>query len=371
MDHRKNLASGPAILVTGGAGYVGAHTAKALAERGYIPIVFDNLSSGHREAVRWGPFVHGDIRDSKGLFEVMEIYKVQAVIHFASLIEVGRSVARPDLFWEQNLTGSANLLAVMKTLGVTRLVFSSSAAVYGQPNRSALQAIVETDTKDPSSPYGDTKLACERLIAAHAKAFGMTTIALRYFNASGADPSGLIGEAHHPETHLIPLAIASALSGKKPLTVFGDDFDTPDGTCIRDYIHVSDLAQAHIAALESALPVGAFEAVNVGAGHGHSVTDVLKAVGRVSGRPVPFIMGKRRPGDPPGLVADPSLAKELFGWSARNRISTRSLRMRIGGIVIPLTVPTRRRVRPWVLRQHKMMRFKLRREDNKHYSKCS
>jgi UDP-glucose-4-epimerase GalE len=309
-------ASRGAVLVTGGAGYIGAHTAKALAEQGFRPVVFDNLSSGFREAVRWGEFVHGDIRDARALRETMEAHGVRQVIHFASLIEVGRSVVRPDLFYDVNVTGTASLLGAVKDCGVERLVFSSSAAVYGQPEGlSAHDLLTETLPTAPTSPYGDTKLACERMIAAYCQAFGLSAVALRYFNAAGADPSGLIGEAHDPETHLIPLAIAATLGHGKPLTVFGQDFPTPDGTCLRDYIHVVDLAAAHVAALTVDLPAGRFEAVNVGAGHGYSVLEVIGAVERALGRPVPHSVGGRRAGDPPGLVADPTRANQLLRWS--------------------------------------------------------
>jgi len=307
----------PAVLVTGGAGYIGAHTAKALHEQGFLPVVYDNLSSGFREAVRWGPFVHGDIRDRAALGEAMETHGVKAVIHFAGLIEVGRSVARPDLFWDVNVAGATSLLMVMRERGVGRLVFSSSAAVYGQGARGALETIGEDAEKAPASPYGDTKLTAEWMIQAQCRAYGLTAVALRYFNAAGADPSGLIGEAHEPETHLIPLAIAAALGDGKPLTVFGQDFDTPDGTCLRDYIHVSDLAAAHVAALDVDLPAGAFEAVNVGTGQGRSVSEVVEAVGRAAGSAVPHTLGARRAGDPPSLVADPRRALELLGWTPR------------------------------------------------------
>ena len=305
-----------AVLVTGGAGYIGAHTAKALHELGYFPVVYDSLSSGFREAVRWGAFVHGDIRDSRALGEAMETHGVKAVIHFAGLIEVGRSTVKPDLFWEHNVSGTVSLLSTMREKGVNRLVFSSSAAVYGQGGRGPLESIPESAPKAPASPYGDTKLACEWLIDAQCRAYGLTAVALRYFNAAAADPSGLIGEAHEPESHLIPLAIAAALGDGKPLTVFGDDFDTPDGTCLRDYIHVNDLAAAHVAAIEADLPTGAFEAVNVGTGKGASVLEVVEAVGRAVGRPVPHSIGARRAGDPPSLVADPSRAEALLGWKA-------------------------------------------------------
>ena len=305
------------VLVTGGAGYIGAHTAKALRERGFLPVVYDNLSSGFREAVRWGPLVHGDIRDRTALLDTIDTYGVTAVIHFAGLIEVGRSVSRPDLFWDVNVGGTATVLAAMRERAIPHLVFSSSAAVYGQSGRAALEPIPESAEKAPASCYGDTKLAGERLIEAHCRAFGHSAVALRYFNAAGADPSGGIGEAHEPETHLIPLAIAAALEGGKPLTVFGDDFATPDGTCLRDYVHVNDLAAAHVAALEVELQRGAFEPVNIGTGRGHSVREVVEAVGYAVGRPVPHSVGPRREGDPPSLVADGSRAKDLLAWEPR------------------------------------------------------
>lgn len=310
--------SKPAVLVTGGAGYIGAHTAKALSEQGFFPVVYDSLSSGFREAVRWGAFVHGDIRDGRALGEAFSEFGVKSVIHFAGLIEVGRSVVQPDLFWDVNVAGTVSLLSAMREHGVERLVFSSSAAVYGQGGRGPLEAIPEDAPKAPASPYGDTKLAAEWMIQAQCRAYGLTAVALRYFNAAAADPSGLIGEAHEPETHLIPLAIAAALGEGKPLTVFGDDFDTPDGTCLRDYIHVNDLAAAHVAALKVELSTGAFEAVNVGTGHGHSVRDVVEAVARAAGRAVPHSIGGRRAGDPPSLVADPSRAKALLGWEPQS-----------------------------------------------------
>jgi UDP-glucose 4-epimerase/UDP-arabinose 4-epimerase len=303
------------VLITGGAGFIGAHTAKALSEAGLTPVVYDNLSSGWREAVRWGPLIHGDIRDERALREAMQTHQVKAVIHFASLIEVGRSVARPDLFYEHNVRGTATLLAAMRAEKVGRLVFSSSAAVYGQAGRGPLESIPEDAPKDPASPYGDTKLACERMIAAHCRAFGLSAVALRYFNAAGADPSGMIGEAHAPETHLIPLVIHAALGTGKPLTVFGGDFDTPDGTCLRDYIHVNDLAAAHLAALKVEMSDGAFEAVNVGVGKGASVLEVIAAVERELGRPAPHSVGDRREGDPASLVAQVVRARQVLDWT--------------------------------------------------------
>lgn len=305
------------VLVVGGAGYIGAQTAKALAEAGRQVVVFDNLTSGFREAVLWGPLRVGDVRDGAALREVMRDFRPSSVIHFASLIEVGRSVTRPDQFYDVNVVGTHVLLQAMRDCSVSRLVFSSSAAVYGAPPPgSAAETFEEAQTKSPLSPYGQTKLACEAMIADYARAFGLSAVALRYFNAAGADPSGIIGEAHEPETHLIPLALDAALGSGPPLTVFGDDFPTPDGTCLRDYIHVVDLALAHKAALEAPLSAGQFEAVNVGTGEGRSVREVLAAVEAEIGRSVPSRTGPRRPGDPPQLVADPGLAQRLLGWSA-------------------------------------------------------
>lgn len=275
-------------------GYIGAHTAKALAEAGYRPVVFDNLGSGHRQAVRWGPFVHGDIRDGRALREAIAEHGVAGAIHFAGLIEVGRSMVRPDLFYEHNVTGTAVLLAALKVAGVGRLVFSSSAAVYGE-----------------------TKLIGERMIEAHCRAFGLAAVALRYFNAAGANTGGLIGEAHNPETHLIPLAINAGLGRGKPLTVFGRDFATPDGSCLRDYIHVGDLARAHVAALAAPMEAGDFLALTVGTGQGRSVMEVIAAVDRAPGRPTPYSVGARRAGDPASLVADPGLISRRLDWSAR------------------------------------------------------
>ena len=307
-------ASERVVLVTGGAGYIGAHTAKALRGRGYTPVVFDNLSSGFREAVRWGPFVHGDIRDTAAVVSAVEDHGVTAAIHFAGLIEVGRSASRPDLFWDVNVTGTARLLDAFRRTQVRRLVFSSSAAVYGA---TPLAHIPEDVAKLPVSPYGDTKLAGERLIEAHCRAFGLTAFALRYFNAAGADPSGTIGEAHEPETHLIPLAIAAARPDGRPLTIFGADFATPDGTCLRDYVHVQDLAAAHVAALEAVAPSHTFEAMNIGTGRGVSVREVIAAVTAAAGRDARCVMGPRRAGDPAVLVADPSRAIHRLGWTPR------------------------------------------------------
>ncbi len=305
-----------AVLVIGGAGYIGSHTSKALAASGWRPVVYDNLSTGFREAVLWGDFVQGDVGDRALLVETMRRHKVQAVIHFASLIEVGRSVERPDLFWRQNVAGVANLLEAMREAAVPRLIFSSTAAVYGDSAASG-SLLSEDLPKNPTSPYGDTKLAAERMIAAYCRAFGMTGLALRYFNAAGADPSGLIGEAHDPETHLIPLAIRAALGQGQPLKVFGDDFDTPDGSGVRDYIHVCDLADAHVAGLTPPIAPGEYQAVNVGTGKGCSVFEVIEQVEAALDRPVPRSLAPRRAGDPACLVADPSRAGSLLNWRPR------------------------------------------------------
>jgi UDP-glucose-4-epimerase GalE len=286
-----------------------------LAAAGWRPVAFDDLSLGHAEAARGFELIVGDVRDSTALARAIEANGVVAVIHLAGLIEVARSVSRPDLFWESNVVGTAALLSAMRECGVSRLVFSSSAAVYGQvPGARGDQPLTEDLPKNPTSPYGDTKLAGERMIAAHCAAFGSTAIALRYFNAAGADPSGEIGEAHEPETHLIPLAIEAALGKRPPLTVFGTDFPTADGTCVRDYIHVSDLAAAHVAALETTMAPRQFEALNVGTGRGWSVLEVIEAVERALGQPVPRTLGPRRAGDPPSLVADPARALARLNW---------------------------------------------------------
>jgi UDP-glucose-4-epimerase GalE len=302
------------VLVTGGAGYIGSHTCKALARSGYQPVVFDDLSNGHRAAVRWGPLVVGDVRDTGAVSACIRDHGISAVIHFAGLIEVGRSVQEPALFWDINLNGVASVLAAMRANSVERIVFSSTAAVYGQPQTIDGRPLVEDAVTAPINPYGDSKLAAERLIAAHARAHGIRGVALRYFNASGADPDGEIGEAHRPESHLIPLAIEAALGMGPPLTVFGQDFPTPDGACIRDYIHVADLALAHVLALEVPTGEAGFVAANLGLGRGLSVLEVIAAVSRAAGRQTPFVAGARRPGDPAVLVADAARARRLLNW---------------------------------------------------------
>jgi UDP-glucose-4-epimerase GalE len=308
------MSTGDAILVTGGAGYIGACTSKCLAEAGFHPVVFDDLSAGYAEAVRWGDFVRGDIRDTAALTAAMERHNVRSVIHFAGLISVADSVKRPDLFYDINVEGTRSVLTAMRQTRAERIVFSSSAAVYGNAPSSAGGLIAEDESKSPTSPYGDTKLAGEMMIAAYCAAFGLSGVALRYFNACGADASGHIGEAHSPETHLIPLAIDAAAGRRGPLTLFGEDYPTIDGTCVRDYIHVTDLAAAHLAAVRLDLPARAFRAFNVGTGQGYSVRQIIDAVGRAAGRAVPFTVGPRRPGDPASLVAYCSRAMADLGW---------------------------------------------------------
>jgi UDP-glucose-4-epimerase GalE len=301
------------ILVCGGAGYIGAHMCKMLAKNGHAPIAFDNLSTGHDWAVKWGPLVRGDLLDPAALAIAFREHRIDAVMHFAARSLVGESMREPGLYFRNNVAGTLNLLDAMRAAAVGKLVFSSTAAVYGDP---VYTPIDEAHPCAPINPYGWSKLMAERAIAEYCRAHGLRAVALRYFNAAGADASGQIGEAHEPETHLIPLAIAAALGEGKPLTVFGLDYDTPDGACLRDYIHVSDLAAAHVAALKAQLPAGAFEAANVGTGQGRSVLEVVDAVGRAVGKPVPHSIGARRAGDPPSLVADPSRAASLLGWRA-------------------------------------------------------
>ena len=305
------------VLVTGGAGYIGSHTCKALAAAGLRPVVYDDFSNGHRGAVQWGPMINGDVRDQPRLAEVMSKFEIGAVIHFAGLIEVGRSVVAPELFWDINLNGVAAVLGAMRETGIKRMVFSSTAAVYGQPGGSGLERLIESDPKAPINPYGDSKLAAERLIAAHTRAYGLEGVALRYFNAAGADPEGALGEAHACESHLIPLAIEAALGFGPPLTVHGGDYPTPDGGCLRDYVHVSDLARAHVLALTASLPETGFDAINLGAGTGRSVLEVIAAVDRATRRTTPYSVGARREGDPAALVADASRAEAVLGWRAR------------------------------------------------------
>lgn len=299
------------VLVTGGAGYVGSHACKALAAAGHEPVVFDNLSTGWRGAVRWGELVKGDLLDRDALQAAFRTHQPDAVMHFAALSTVGESVTRPDLYWRNNVTGSINLATAACDNGVRAIVFSSTCAIYGEAGGHTLS---EGDPQAPVSPYGATKLAIERMLADFHSAFGLRSVIFRYFNAAGADPDCEIGEDHRPETHLVPLVLDAASGRREAITIFGSDYPTPDGTCIRDYVHVSDLAQAHVLGLEWLLGGGEPLALNLGSGNGHSVRAVIEAARLVTGSRIPVIEGNRRPGDPPRLVSGSALAESVLGW---------------------------------------------------------
>ena len=301
------------ILVTGGAGYVGSHACKALAHAGYRPVAYDSLIRGHREAVRWGPLVQADLADAERLIDTLKRFDVAAVLHFAAFAYVGESVEQPGLYFRNNVANTLTLLEAMRASAVRHIVFSSSCATYGVPDRVP---IAESAPQRPVNPYGESKLMVERILHWHGSAHGVTHATLRYFNAAGADPDCEIGEDHQPETHLIPLVLEAAMGRRAGIDVLGTDYPTPDGSAIRDYIHVQDLAEAHVRALQLLLKGGLSITVNLGTGIGHSVREVIAAAERVTGRRVPRREAPRRSGDPPVLVADPSRARELLGWSA-------------------------------------------------------
>ena len=303
------------ILVTGGAGYIGSHTCKLLASEGFEPVVFDNFSRGHRDFVRWGQVIEGDIRDRALLREALRWVKPAAVIHFAAFAFVGESMADPGLYYDNNAGGTLSLLEAMRASGTGKLIVSSTCATYGEPTQ---MPISEDTPQAPINPYGDSKLTMERMCQAFGAAHGLKHVALRYFNACGADLDGEIGERHDPEPHLIPRVLMAANGETGPIRVFGSDYPTPDGTCIRDYIHVADLARAHVAAARHLLDGGAADAFNLGTGRGSSVTEVLSAAHAAAGRPVPYEVGPRRAGDPAELVADPAKARRVLGWQAGN-----------------------------------------------------
>ena len=308
------VPSRPAVLVTGGAGYVGSHACKALAAAGYLPVAYDNLVHGHRWAVRWGPLVVGDINDRDTLEQAIGSYRPHGVLHFAAFAYVGESVLDPQRYYQNNVAGTLTLLNAMLRHGVSHLVFSSTCATYGVPARSPID---ETQPQSPINPYGASKLMIERILRDYDAAYGLRSIALRYFNAAGADPDGDIGEAHDPETHLIPLAIQTALGLRPELQIFGNDYPTPDGTAIRDYIHVADLADAHVRALEYLQGGNSTAVANLGTGRGSSVSEVISAVERITGRSVRTHPTERRAGDPPELVADAALANAMLSWRPR------------------------------------------------------
>jgi len=299
------------ILVVGGAGYIGSHTVKMLASRGYNPVVYDNLSKGHRQAVEGLPFEEGDLGDKTRLKEVFQQYQIEAVMHFAAFIEVGESVKEPSKYYHNNVASVLNLLDAMQESGVKYFVFSSTAATFGEPVQPQIN---ESHPQQPINPYGNTKLMVEKMLEDFDRAYGLKSVALRYFNASGADDSGCIGESHTPETHLIPLVLQAA-AGKRPsIKVFGSDYPTPDGTCVRDYVHVNDLARAHILALEKMEKENKSLRYNLGSGRGFSVAELIQEAKAVTGVDFKVEYEARRAGDPAVLVADPSKAQAELGW---------------------------------------------------------
>jgi UDP-glucose-4-epimerase GalE len=303
------------ILVTGGAGYIGSHTCKALHNAGYTPVTFDSLVYGHREAVKWGPFIEGDLSDKVLLKKTLADHDIEAVIHFAAYAYVGESMEQPQKYFTNNVVNTLSLLDVMHDAGVGHIVFSSTCATYGLPERVPID---ESHPQQPVNPYGESKLFIERALKWYDVAYAMKSVALRYFNAAGADADREIGEDHEPETHLIPLVIQAALRQREQVSIFGTDYPTTDGTAIRDYIHVTDLGDAHVRALEYLLGRGESVALNLGTGRGYSVRDVITSVENMSGRVVPVINAPRRAGDPAELVADAAAARHILGWEPRH-----------------------------------------------------
>jgi UDP-glucose 4-epimerase len=299
------------ILVTGGAGYIGSHTVRLLLRQGHDVVVVDNLSKGYRHNVPEGRLRELDLANTPALTALMREQGTEAVIHFAAFIAVGESMREPARYFSNNVCGSLSLLTAMVEAGVKHIVFSSTAAVYGNPEGSP---ILESFPIQPVNPYGESKVVVETLLRWFDQIHGLTSVCLRYFNASGADPDGHLGEEHEPETHLIPLMLRAVITGK-PVTIFGGDYDTPDGTCVRDYIHVNDLAQAHILAVEHLTSGGASDQFNVGTGTGHTVLEMIRAVEAVTGAKVPYTVGARREGDPPSLVAGSVKLRTKLGWS--------------------------------------------------------
>lgn len=299
------------VLVVGGAGYIGSHMVKMLLSEGHELVTFDNLSGGYRDAVLGGEFVLGDLADESALDTLFTKHKPQAVMHFASFIQVGESVRRPDMYYRNNFSNTLNLLDAMVTHNVKHFIFSSTAAVFGEPD---YMPIDEAHSKRPVNPYGRSKSMVEQVLADYDQAFGLKSVCLRYFNAAGADPEGLLGERHMPETHLIPLILQAASGRKSEIQVFGRDYDTADGTCVRDYIHIVDLCSAHLLALQYLLDGGASEQFNLGNGEGFSVQQVIDTVEKVTGRKVNIVEAARRAGDPARLVADAGMARAQLGW---------------------------------------------------------
>ncbi len=300
------------ILVTGGAGYVGSHCCKEFAARGWTVVVYDNLYRGWRDMVRWGELIEGDILDATALQAAVARVKPDVLAHFAALTYVGESVEQPDLYYRNNTLGTFNILEALRAAGVDKMIFSSTAATYGEPLEAPMP---ETHRQLPINPYGRSKLMVERMMADYEAAYGLRFASLRYFNAAGASPDGDIGERHEPETHVIPLAARGALRDDYRFTIFGDDFDTRDGTCVRDYVHVSDLGRAHAAAADYLMQGGAAQFFNLGTGEGTTVKEIADAIEKVSGKPLPRRVGPRRAGDPAVLVASNARAREVLGWT--------------------------------------------------------
>jgi UDP-glucose-4-epimerase GalE len=299
------------VLVTGGAGFIGSHACKMLAARGIAPVVYDNLSRGHAAAVKWGPLEQGDIGDAARLRDVLARHRPDAVMHFAAYAYVGESTAQPLLYYENNFAKAVALVRAILDHAPLPFIFSSTCATYGIPHALPIE---ESHAQQPINPYGRSKLFVERMLADADAAHGLRSVSLRYFNAAGCDPDGGIGEDHEPETHLIPLVLAAARDGT-PVSVFGDDYDTPDGTCIRDYVHVNDIVAAHVQALDYLNAGGATTAINLANTRGYSVKEVVAAAERVTGRKVAVTMAPRRVGDPPVLIGSAAKAKALLGWT--------------------------------------------------------
>jgi UDP-glucose 4-epimerase len=299
------------ILVTGGAGYVGSHCLRRLLAAGHDCVVYDNVSRGHREAVPGGLLIEGDLTDEAKLTALLKDRRTDAVMHFAALALVGESVEKPELYYHNNVLGSFHLLEAMRQAGVRKIVFSSTTAIYGTPEK---MPIAETTPQQPINPYGFSKLVVERMLDDYAAAHGFGFAALRYFNAAGASADGSIGEDHTPESHLIPIVLQVALGQRPSISIFGNDYPTPDGTCVRDYVHVDDLAAAHLAALERLQPGKAIK-VNLGTGRGYSVLEVIEACRRITGHAISAVTAPRRAGDPPELVADSRLARQVLDWT--------------------------------------------------------
>lgn len=300
------------VLVTGGAGYVGTHACKALARAGHVPVTYDSLIRGHRELVKWGPLAEGDLHDPSRLREVIRAHRPDVVMHFASFMSIAESIAQPALYDRNIVAGTQTLVEAMSAEGLNTLVVSSSASVYGTPRHLP---IPEGAPCVPVNPYGTAKLRMEEYLAKAQKVHGLTWVSLRYFNAAGADPEGEAGEWHEPEDHLIPLVLDTALGKREAIYINGDDYPTPDGTCVRDYVHVQDLAEAHLLAWRYAIGNGGGTAFNLGTGRGASVREVVDTARAVTGRRIPTTVGPRRPGDPAALVADASRAMDVLGWA--------------------------------------------------------